>query len=147
MCRMHECRGGHGWPRAAPERLAEIAPKRFRGLRPVGANAPPPKTLARFVELKFSSSSRPAIGGQPLLGVKLCDRDARVTLEIYWRKYYACTRVTLTVIAWRFYLVNHGQFHYGRQRDRARKTVDEQSVRTLPHRLQGHRTKHDRVPE
>ena len=42
---------------------------------------------------------------------------------------------------------NNGQFHYGRQRDRARKTVDEQSWRTLPHRLQGHRAKHDRVPK
>ena len=35
---------------ALPRGLARIAPKRFEGLRPVGANAPPPKTLSRFVE-------------------------------------------------------------------------------------------------
>ena len=34
MCRMHECRGGHGWPRAAWEGLTRIARRRFSGLRP-----------------------------------------------------------------------------------------------------------------
>ncbi len=40
MCRMHECRGGHGWPGAAPERLLETAQWLFQpcGLR--GCAAP-----------------------------------------------------------------------------------------------------------
>lgn len=41
---------------ALPRGLARIAPRRFEGLRPVVANAPPPKTLARFVEHGPTSS-------------------------------------------------------------------------------------------
>jgi len=39
MCRMHECRDGNGWPRAAPERLASRYAARLVVAALLGTNA------------------------------------------------------------------------------------------------------------